>query len=182
MSDCAQDPLILSLDDASLPLTDRAGGVWFDLDANGNPELTPWTQPGRRDAFLVLDRNGNGRIDSGAELFGDATPQSETAGKNGFAALALFDDAFNGGNDDGRIDASDTIFEHLRLWLDLDHDGQAQPSEIARLQDSGVLWISLAYQTVDRPDRFENRFLFRGRYGRASGAPGFVWDVAFSTP
>jgi hypothetical protein len=182
MSECAQDPLILSLGDSALPLTDRANGVRFDLDGNGNPEQTPWTRAGRSAAFLVLDRNGNGRIDSGVELFGDATPQSESDTKNGFLALAVFDDAFNGGNEDGRIDGLDRIFRHLRLWVDLNHDGESQPSEILRLEEEGIAWISLAYQAVDREDRHGNRLLFRGRFGQAQGPEKSIWDVQFSAP
>jgi hypothetical protein len=182
MSDCAQDPLILSLGDSALPLTDRVSGVRFDLNGDGRPEQTPWTHALRRDAFLVLDRNGNGRIDSGLELFGDATPQPEDEGKNGFRALAVFDDRFNGGNEDGRIDAHDRIFEHLRLWVDLNHDGTSQTSEMVRLADERVVGISLAYEPISREDRHGNRFLFRGKYGLSQGADRLVWDVQFSAP
>lgn len=182
MSDCAQDPLILGLDDSALPLTDRASGVRFDLDGNGNPEQTPWTRAGRRDAFLALDRNGNGRIDSGVELFGDATPQPGSDAKNGFLALAVFDDAFNGGNEDGRITELDRIFSRLRLWVDSNHDGESQPAEILRLEDEGIEWLSLSHQAVDRADRYGNRFLFRGRFGQAQGLTKSLWDVQFSAP
>ena len=154
-------PLIVDFGDHGYDLTSSAEGVSFDIDNDGVAEAISWTAAGAADAFLALDRNGNGSIDSGAELFGAATEQRASNKPNGFAALALFDEAGRGGNGDGVIDAQDDVWSSLLLWVDRSHDGVAQSDELARVSASGLNVLLLDVKEAQRRDRHGNRYLYR---------------------
>ena len=107
---------MIDVDGSGFNLTDADHGVAFDFFGIKKYLQLSWTAPNSTNAFLVLDRDGNGMIDSGRELFGNITPQPKSSESNGFLALAEYDKPVNGGNSDGVIDGNDIIFSSLRLW------------------------------------------------------------------
>lgn len=132
-------PLILDLDGDGVETTAVKSGAYFDHAGDGFAEQTGWA--GRDDGLLVRDSDGNGRIDSGAELFGSETLLANgSKAANGFAALAELDS-----NLDGVIDSSDAAFTTLRIWKDTDGDGYTDEGELLTLEEAGVQSINVGY-------------------------------------
>jgi hypothetical protein len=161
-------------------LSTAQNGVHFDMGGDGHAEPIAWTLTGTDDAWLCLDRNGSGTIDSGKELFGNFTDQPHaTTSRNGFVALAEFDRVESGGNGDGTIDCRDTVFQNFRLWQDTNRNGVSEPNELHGLPELGVYSISLDYKQSKRTDASGNEFRYRAKvmddHGRQSGR--WAWDV-----
>ncbi|MBZ5490968.1 MAG: hypothetical protein LAO76_08555 [Acidobacteriia bacterium] len=179
------DPIILDLDGHGFELTSAASGVMFDIRATGKPIKIPWTSGASSTAFLVLDRNGNGAIDDGTELFSNVSPQPLDPSPNGFKALAQYDLPANGGNGDGVIDAKDQVFPFLRLWVDANHDGICQPGELHTLADMDVYSLSVDYTLSGRKDQFGNVFQYKASVNRgmrnASDVGPMAYDVFMVT-
>ncbi|HEY2235897.1 MAG TPA: hypothetical protein VGK01_20665 [Candidatus Angelobacter sp.] len=171
-------PIIIDLTGDGFQLTSAANGVKFDIANAGIPLQIAWTA-NANNAWLVLDRNGNGVINSGAEMFGNFTSQPSSLHPNGFAALAVFDDPANGGNGDGVIDARDTIFSSLRLWVDANHDGICQPGELHALPELGVYSISLDYALSERRDQYGNLFRYRARVNQGINGSADIGKTAY---
>lgn len=172
-------PLILDLAGDGFKLTSADAGVSFDLNASGMPISTAWVT-GSDDAFLVLDRNGNGVIDDGGELFGSATTlASGKRAVNGFEALKEIDS-----NQDGVFSRQDEEFSRVRLWLDRNKNGVSERSELVTLARANVKNINLGYKDIEEIDQFGNQTRQRSTFTRRVKGQNYtlqIIDIWFNT-
>ena len=129
------DPIVIDLNKDGLHLTQLNPALNFDHDSNDFKEATGWIS--NDDAFLTYDKNGNGIIDDGSEMFG------ETNAANGFEALKKFDD-----NKDGKIDENDAIWQKLSLWRDINSDAKTDEGELISIKDTDIKSIDLNYSNT----------------------------------
>lgn len=156
-------PIVIDLDRNNFHFAGLGDPVVFDIDADGTLESTGWTSVDSFDAFLVLDRDGDGNIRDASELFGDSTPLlAGGIAEHGFQALAEFDDFQYGGNGDGFIEPNDLGFSLLRLWIDYDHDGISDQDELLSLNAAGIVKINLDYRLSPRRDQHGNLLRYLG--------------------
>jgi hypothetical protein len=163
---CGSCPILIDTQNQGFHLTDWQHGVTFGFYPDNAPIQLSWTDASYANGWLALDRDGDGLIDNGTELFGNITPQPPSDTPNGFLALAVFDEPANGGNGNGFIDPGDAVYPHLRVWIDANHDGISQPDELKTLQEVGIFRIDLKYRWTPFVDQYGNQFRYRGT----------VWD------
>jgi len=160
------DPLALDLDGDGIETTGTRDGVLFDFNGDGVKTGTGWLKPD--DGWLVLDRNGNGTIDSGRELFGiDTVKRDGKLATDGFDALRDLD-----ANNDGQIDESDSVFANLRIWRDLNQDGISQEDELSTLGDNNITSIGVNGKVGRKDLGNGNAQTAAGRFTRKGGAAG----------
>jgi len=163
-------PLVVDLGGEGIQLGEAR--VAFDLAATGELARIPTLQGSA--ALLVLDLDESGQIESGAELFGNATSCGETRCADGTRALAQHD--LNG---DQVIDASDPVYARLQLWRDTDQDGVSDANELTTLSEVGILDIDLRASVgavaIDGPGTALRSLTFRA----VDGSSGQIPDVWF---
>ncbi|MBW2458384.1 MAG: hypothetical protein JRI68_28030 [Deltaproteobacteria bacterium] len=172
--ECMASPLVLDLAGDGVHPSSLREGARFDLMGFG-VQNTSWIKGD--DGLLTLDRNGNGTIDDGSELFGAGTEVNGRVGCDGFAALTPLDT-----NGNGRIDGQDTRFGDLRVWRDENGDGLSQPTELCSLADLGIASIGLDHSKFRGEfDRHGNELSMKGTFLRTDGSSGLIVDVYFVT-
>lgn len=168
-------PVVLDLDGDGVETTSFKSGAHFDHVGDGFAEQTGWV--GTDDGLLVRDLDGNGLIDSGAELFGSETLLTNgSKAANGFEALAELDS-----NLDGVIDSSDAAFTTLRIWKDTDSDGYTDEGELLTLEEAGVQSVDVGYTNSTMADANGNAHKQIGSYTTAEGQTLGATDVWFQT-
>lgn len=156
-------PIILDLDRNGFRLSGLEDSVYFDIDADGVSDRISWTREGAKEGFLALDRNRNGLIDDGLELFGNSTILATgLRASNGYIALGEFDAPELGGNGDHLIDSNDAVFVELLIWIDDNHNGWSEWTELRSAPASGIISISLDYDMNRRRDQYGNQLTFSG--------------------
>jgi hypothetical protein len=132
-------PIVVDTRHDGIKLGPAGRTVSFDVNADGFPDTVQWVRPRGDEAFLALDRNRNGVVDDGSELFGVGTPLLEGGtAPNGFVGLAQYDRPLLGGNDDGVISRADAVWPELSMWLDSNADGIATRNEMRRPESFGL--------------------------------------------
>lgn len=185
---CPGTPILVDILGNGLSLTGGPAGVNFDLNGDGSPERLSWTAAGADDAWIVFDRDGDGLIGKGAEMFGNFTyqPGAPAGGeRHGFLALAEFDRPASrsngnlGGNSDGVIDERDAVFPSLRLWQDVNHNGVSEAAELHTMPSLGLNSIDLDYKESRRVDSYGNQLRYQAKVADARGAQlgRWAWDV-----
>lgn len=168
-------PIVIHLERDLPRFSSAERGVMFDIYATGTELQTAWPLESAETGWLVLDRNGNGAIDDGGELFGNHTKLTTGAqASDGYEALAELD-----ANGDGWVDASDPGFGRLRLWRDTRRDGRTAPGELSPLAAVGVARLSTDAHVSKKVDKWGNGYHL---WARVMSLPGFKierrsWDI-----
>jgi hypothetical protein len=167
-------PIILDLDGNGVSTTSVSDGVSFDIRGDGTSVRTGWVGAG--DGLLVLDRNHDGIVNSGTELFGGATSLADgSLARDGFQALGEFDSSA-----DGTITNTDSVWQDLRVWVDKNQDGVSDSNELHRLDDLGITSLNLA--SAEAPTWNSGNIVgLVSDYQTADGATHDMADVWFAT-
>jgi hypothetical protein len=168
-------PLVLDLNGDGVHTVAAADGVSFDLLGTGHVVQTGWVDA--HDGLLAIDLNGNETIDSGIELFGQASILANgSVAHNGWAALAEYDFDL-----DGKISASDAQFANLMVWQDINHDGMSEAGELKHLSELGIASINLATGFDKTVEQNGNTLTMYSSYTTVDGSTHEIVDAYFAT-
>lgn len=166
-------PIVIDLDGDGVETVGVTRERYFDHDANGMSERTAWA--GADDGFLVRDINGDGRISSGREMFGNNTRlESGALASNGFEALRDLD-----ANQDGIVDSNDAQFVELRIWRDANQNGRTETGELLTLEQAGIAGVRTGWTPSTYVDPSGQAHAQVGIAVRADGTNAAVSDVWF---
>ena len=167
------DPLVLDLDGDGIETVGSSDKIYFDSNGDRIKTVTGWVA--RDDGFLVMDRNGNGVIDNGTELFGNSTQlDSGNNAIDGFAALAEQDT-----NHDGVVDKNDANWDQLKVWRDLNQDGVSQANELFTLDQLGIASLNVGHRNNTQSLANGNQIASTGTFNKTDGTVGNMGDVNF---
>ena len=168
-------PLALDLDGDGVETVSLTNGIYFDHNADGLAESTGWI--GKDDGLLVWDKNNNGQIDSGQELFGNnSVLLSGQTATDGFQALTELDI-----NHDGQVNFQDDGFAQLKVWRDLNQDGVVQNGELSELSEVGVVSLKTGYSSSNVVDGNGNSHQQVGEYTKQDGTAASLEDIWFKS-
>jgi len=157
-------PLILDLNGDGIHTTGLDDPLRFWIDLQGRNEATAWTDPNTEEAFLWMDLN-NDHSAQVTELFGSRmTRQDGQYHPHGFDALAKYDAPYHGGDGDGQITQKDWVWARLKLWVDRNHDGVSQPTEISVPASHRIVALNLAHDEGETYDEHGNELYLVGSY------------------
>ena len=160
----AIDPLLVDLDGNGIETTPLTDGMMMDHDKDGFKELSAWV--GGNDGILAYDKNNNGIIDNGNELFGDNYEKADgTIATSGFDALSDLDT-----NNVGVINSSDESFSNLHV---IKADGS-----VISIEEAGIASINLTNQSKNDLDESGNRLLHLGSYTTTDGQTRNIGDYS----
>lgn len=156
---CMVEPIVINVGNrAKFFLSSPENGVLFDIHGKGVKTKVSWTLADQEVGFLVLDRNGNGRIDDGTEWFGNNTPLQN--GQNAAHGLDALRDLDGGDATDGAVTPSDEAYGRLRVWFDRNRNGISERSELETLSDLSITSLSTKYEKTDWVDRNGNIYIY----------------------
>ena len=133
-------PVALDLNGDGVQTTGAARTVAFNVDDSGYLKNTAWLN--NSDGFLFLDRNLNGQIDGGKELFSNSTVALSGRGLNGMRWVDS--------NYDGSLSALDPVWNELKVWQDANGNGAADAGETKTLAQLSITSLNYAMGTFER--------------------------------
>jgi hypothetical protein len=172
--DFIMPPIVLDLTGSGrIETANVKDGAYFDYHGDGFAEATGWVSPDA--GILIMDRNADGVLDHGSELFGSLTPlPSGQLADNGFEALAALDS-----NQDGKIDAQDPAYSQLMVWGILSGEEDWEAGEVATLPELGITSIDLNWTTENTTDAQGNIELYAESFQWSDGTTGLIADYGF---